>query len=263
MSARVCKDLFAGRAGYVAKSGWGPWSASVASVGILILSAILGLALNEAVIELFGFARPGDHDAPGVGSSALNPHDLLLLLYMQVFTVVISLVLARQFKCDPTDALALRVPVQGWGVVAPAFGMMIVAVGLYSVVGYSLWPDAVRSDLKPVVGVLRSDYGPLMVLLAIIGAPLSEEVLFRGFLLSALARSRLGFVGGALIANIAWTALHAHYSLVGLGAVFLVGIMQCWLLWRTGSLWVPIICHGLYNALVVGLLYLLPMDWVT
>jgi Type II CAAX prenyl endopeptidase Rce1-like len=87
-----------------------------------------------------------------------------------------------------------------------------------------------------------------------LGAPLAEELLFRGFLLSALARTRAGFAGAALISTSLWTALHAGYSLIGIVEVFTIGLFFSWMLWRTGSLRVPIFCHALYNSLLVCML---------
>ena len=85
----------------------------------------------------------------------------------------------------------------------------------------------------------------------VVGAPLSEELLFRGFLLSALAQSRLGYFGAALLTTLGWTVLHAGYSGLGLIEVFLAGLLFSWLLWRTGNLWVPIACHAFYNGIVL------------
>jgi len=38
-----------------------------------------------------------------------------------------------------------------------------------------------------------------------------------------------------------------------------IGLFFCWLLWRTGSLWVAIFCHALYNSLVVIVLRYVPL----
>ena len=92
-----------------------------------------------------------------------------------------------------------------------------------------------------------------------IGAPLSEELLFRGFLLSALACTRFGFLGAALISTALWTSLHASYTLLGIAEVFMIGLFFSWLLWRTGSLWVAISCHALYNSLIVVVLRYVPL----
>ncbi|MDP1907023.1 MAG: CPBP family intramembrane metalloprotease, partial [Hyphomicrobium sp.] len=93
----------------------------------------------------------------------------------------------------------------------------------------------------------------IFALIAIgIGAPLSEELLFRGFLFSGLAKSRLGLVGTSILTAVLWTALHAGYSIFGLIEVLAIGLYFSWLLVRTGSLWVPMFCHAVYNT-VIGL----------
>jgi membrane protease YdiL (CAAX protease family) len=107
------------------------------------------------------------------------------------------------------------------------------------------------TDLRPFVDLIRGPDWALAAAVVAFGAPLSEEMLFRGFLLSALARTRLGFWGAALVSNLPWAALHAGYSAVGLAEVFAIGLLFSWLLWRTGSLRVLIFCHALYNALVL------------
>jgi membrane protease YdiL (CAAX protease family) len=38
---------------------------------------------------------------------------------------------------------------------------------------------------------------------------------------------------------------------MGLADVFANGLLFCWLLWRTGSLRVPLFCHAAYNGAIV------------
>ena len=88
--------------------------------------------------------------------------------------------------------------------------LMQVTVGA---IEYGLFAHDMYADLRPLVQLFGEQW--LLALLVVgVGAPLSEELLFRGFLLSALARSRLGFAGGAVITTAWWTALHAGYSAV-------------------------------------------------
>ena len=86
-------------------------------------------------------------------------------------------------------------------------------------------------------------------------APLWEEFTFRGFLLSALARSPLGFWGGAVVSNGLWTTLHATYSWAGLVSVFLAGLILSWLVWRTGSIKPALVAHGLGNLVALAVTY--------
>jgi len=77
-------------------------------------------------------------------------------------------------------------------------------------------------------------------------APLSEELLFRGFLLSAL--SKYGFWPAALIVNILWAAMHAGSPFIEIATTFTLGLLFSFILWRSGSLWTCILAHALCNA---------------
>jgi membrane protease YdiL (CAAX protease family) len=80
----------------------------------------------------------------------------------------------------------------------------------------------------------------------VVAAPISEEGMFRGFLLSSLAQS-IGFWPGAIIANTFWTSLHVHYPWHALVMTFIGGVAFSFVLWRTGSIWTCIVAHGMYN----------------
>jgi membrane protease YdiL (CAAX protease family) len=90
-----------------------------------------------------------------------------------------------------------------------------------------------------------------------VGAPIAEEMLFRGFLLPALARSRTGFWGGATVTSALWANMHflnAGYGLLSIALIFAGGIgLSC--LWRhSGAIWPCIVAHGCLNALPAAIL---------
>ncbi len=263
MSTTIFMALTRGPAAYVPKTGWGPWSAVAATVVIFVVAASLGFALCEL---FFGFAGNGsmfDSVAePGIGSG-VDEYGLVWTIVMQVLLVALTIAAARFFRSNPTEVLAIRVPAQGWGVLVPAVGVLFLVLGVCSGIGFLVWPETALADIRPFREMLASGQGWLLAIAGIVGAPISEELLFRGFLLSALAQSRLGFVGAMLVSNAAWTGLHAQYSLIGLGEVFLVGLVQSWLLWRTGSLWVPIISHAIYNGLLLLAFLLVPLNLIS
>jgi membrane protease YdiL (CAAX protease family) len=68
------------------------------------------------------------------------------------------------------------------------------------------------------------------------------------FLFPALAKSRLGFAGAAIIVSAAWTSLHVDRTNLALAQLFAAGPLLTWMLVRTGSLRVPILCHVLFNS---------------
>jgi CAAX protease family protein len=92
------------------------------------------------------------------------------------------------------------------------------------------------------------DWPWMYVPAALIGSPFVEEFMYRGFLLSALSKSKIGFWGAAIISDAAWTATHAYQSWDVLLAIFVFGLLVSFLLWRTGSLWTCIFAHMTVNA---------------
>jgi membrane protease YdiL (CAAX protease family) len=181
------------------------------------------------------------------------PVRLRLLGLGQLIMVALTLFASSRFGGRPREVLALdRVP-GGWRTYAGALLGLVALQLLLSGVQRSFGHD-MGTDLRPFVDLVRGPDGPLVAAVVAVGAPLSEELVFRGFLLSALARTSLGFWGAALLANLPWTALHWGYSTVGLLEVFLIGLFFSWLLWRTGSLRVPILCHAVFNGLVLAVL---------
>lgn len=67
---------------------------------------------------------------------------------------------------------------------------------------------------------------------------------------SFLSGTRLGLSGATLLTSAVWALSHkftAPWFLVGV--LFAMGIALCCLLIRFGSLWVTLICHGVWNAI--------------
>lgn len=96
-------------------------------------------------------------------------------------------------------------------------------------------------------------FGPLPLAVldtldAVVGAPIVEEIIFRGLLFGALVR-RIGFVAAAIVSSLVFAAVHG-YGLEGTIAVTVTGSLLCWVYWRTGRLWTAMLAHGVHNALV-------------
>lgn len=84
---------------------------------------------------------------------------------------------------------------------------------------------------------------------AVIGAPVVEEIIFRGLLFGALV-GKWGFWPAALGSSLVFASVHG-YELEGTISVLTTGTFLCWLYARTGRLWAPMLAHGLLNAIVV------------
>ncbi len=94
----------------------------------------------------------------------------------------------------------------------------------------------------------------LMFLLAVVVAPLVEELVFRGALYGFL-RPRFRIVGSAVISGVAFAAVHPQ----GWAAIPVLGVLGAWLAllreWRQ-SIYAPIAAHAAHNGILVGMTYL-------
>jgi uncharacterized protein len=244
---RPRNSLLQGPPAYMARTPWTPIKGLLTAVAIVGLSIIAGLVLltllggDAATINL-----PGPQSAAAEATAGLR-----FFAIWQAGVVVLTLLASAMLGGRIRDVLALRPPAGGWRTYCGAIVALATLQAAVSGVQFMTNRGDLYVDLRPFVELVR---GPDWVLAAAvigIGAPLSEELLFRGFLLSALAKSRLGFWGAALIATALWTSLHVGYTVVGILEVSIVGLFFSWLLWRTGSLRVAILCHALYNSLIV------------
>ncbi len=88
----------------------------------------------------------------------------------------------------------------------------------------------------------------LFVVLAVVLAPLFEEVFFRGFLFRGLSAS-WGWMAGALVSSGVFGIAHAQLDVFV--PLFALGLVLAWVYQRTGSLWTSISLHALFNGISV------------
>lgn len=88
-----------------------------------------------------------------------------------------------------------------------------------------------------------------MTLIAVIAAPIFEEIIFRGFVFRGL-RTTYGFAFSVVLSAGFFSAVHLH-PLVALVPVFLLGVCTALAFERSRSIFVPILVHALYNGLIL------------
>lgn len=145
--------------------------------------------------------------------------------------------------------------------IAAGFGLQIVAALLVGPIVELFSPeDAPQQSIAELAESLEGGPATLMFLfLVVIVAPLVEEVIFRGMLLSRLRRS-MGpkaavALSAAVFAGVHLIDLNAVYAVPGL---FLVGLALGWAALRFGNLSVPIFLHAGVN--LTGALFLFLSD---
>lgn len=246
--------LLTGPPRYVARGSWRPLIALVAVVAIQG-----GLQLAAGVLATLAASFGLGVSAETLTEQQLLYAILLFLVLSQVAVIALTWFAAGRFGERAAEVLQAD---RAWPTVGDIFvalaGLALV-LGTFNLLVYLLRPDLFMADAAQFLPMLKAPHWPLTALAIGIGAPISEELLFRGFLISALAKGASGFWPAALLANVVWTVFHLGYSILGLLEVFCGGLYLTWLLWRSGSIWLPIICHAATNLvfLLIVAIYLL------
>jgi membrane protease YdiL (CAAX protease family) len=152
--------------------------------------------------------------------------------------------------------------VAGWsardylGLVMPTrrdaqIGFAVVA-GLVIVLDAATWLLS-RDVVTPFqVEIYRSaresgSWFPLLIAI-VVGAPLAEEIMFRGFLFRGWAQKPRQVWPAIVVISLLWAAMHTQYDWFGIGQIFIIGLVLGWIRWRSGSTLLVILLHGMVNA---------------
>jgi uncharacterized protein len=239
----LSNTLLTGPPLYLARGPWSPlWAVVVAIVilaGLQLASGVLGSLASAA----FAGVAPERLSGPQILMGLL-----VFLLLSQVATIGLTWLAASRFGGNAREVLQADRGPSGVGEVAKAVAGLVLVLGTFNGLVHLLRPDLLFADMQQFVPMIQGSLWPLTALGVGVGAPISEELLFRGFVLSAVAQWRYGFWPAALLVNTVWTAFHFGYSLVGMLEVFVGGLYLTWLLWRSGTIWLPIICHAATNC---------------
>jgi uncharacterized protein len=137
--------------------------------------------------------------------------------------------------------------------IALAFGIWLLCLPLLGAILYGLHeltgttPIQEQTRHLPPGALDDPLLGPIVGLLIIAGAPLGEELIFRGLFFGWLRR-HLSLWPAAIISALVFAAIHGIP--VVMPPVLVLGIAFAWLYEKTGSLWPAIAVHAFHNALV-------------
>lgn len=223
-----------------ATSEWAPWLAPVALVGGILL-ALLGALVVDVPAVALGVKLTSSHTPPGV---------TLANTFVQDLAFVVAAVLCAHIGAHRVSAydLGLRPPRRRWR----AAGWVFV-LWLTFLVASAVWAAIVHPKTEKLLEQLGANEGTtLLVLSAVLTcviAPMCEEILFRGFIFTALRNWR-GTLPAAILAGLLFGAVHAGSApaedLVPLAAL---GFGLCLLYHHTGSLYPCMFAHALNNSI--------------
>jgi membrane protease YdiL (CAAX protease family) len=198
----------------------GEGGGDAASAGSLVLSMVFNLIVCTGLL-LYLFQMRGLNPAELFGLQRLQWRKLALMV--AVFTVVI-----------------------------------LIAVNLVSALTVT-WLQKFWPDLQPqetVKAFQQSDgigFKLLVILMAVVVAPLVEETLFRGFIYGVLKRyTDAPFA--ALSSSLMFAIIHMHVG--SLLPLWVLALLFCLAYEITGCLLVPMILHGIFNGVsIVAMLF--------
>ncbi len=202
--------------------------------------------------------------AAGVGVNLEStPATAMLTVAMQV--VVLAGILAfLRFRhvslwriLGPVRPRLVHVPI--------GFGLGLVGVLLVLVVSAMI--TALFPDLQPPSQALLEIFGRdvvttvAVVVAAAVMAPLVEEVQYRSLLFQS-TRSKIGLPGAMVLSSLVFVGAHVEVwgSLAALGGLLVLALWLAAIFHQVGTLIVPIVAHGTFNAVMLGLSLALPSE---
>jgi membrane protease YdiL (CAAX protease family) len=213
----------------------------------LWLITLIGLVVAAAPQALLAISALFSSSSSGGGGKAVTAGDAVVL-------AVFSLVL---YGWEGFAVWLFSVRGAGrsfvlWGFRRPTKAYFwVVPLGLVAVYAFSIVHDIIVSPKQQAIvnDFPHSALGAGMFLLvAVVMAPVFEEIVFRGFLFRGFANS-WGWVWGALASAAIFGAAHLQLD------VFLplaaLGFVLAWAYKKTGSLWTCITMHALFNLIAV------------
>jgi uncharacterized protein len=154
-----------------------------------------------------------------------------------------------------SDYLALRWT--SWSNLAIGIVAMIAVVMAWDMISRLTGREVQPGFMGDVVKSAENDGALWLLVIALcVAAPITEEFFARGFLYRGWSESFLRPLGAILLSSLVWTSLHLQYDWFFLGEVFSIGLVLGYMRYRSQSIWLTILLHGLNNlaALVQTLL---------
>ncbi|MFC7338382.1 type II CAAX prenyl endopeptidase Rce1 family protein [Haloferula chungangensis] len=180
----------------------------------------------------------------------------LITIMMQLFlmTLVIGFVAWRQ---NPSRWLGLRWPM--WPLVFPIaiVGVLLTwaVLGALQMLGFIEWLQGLLGNdgKQDVVKAFSETDSPLvlgtLVVMAVVIAPLTEEVMFRGYFYP-VAKRYIGRVEAIVFSSLIFAVI--HHNAMALVPLFILAVLLALAYEFTGSIWAPIGIHALFNGATVG-----------
>ncbi|HBY97903.1 MAG: CPBP family intramembrane metalloprotease [Ardenticatenaceae bacterium] len=161
--------------------------------------------------------------------------------------------LVRRWHNTGLRALGFRTVslLRGFWLYAQAIVIGYSALVIWGIIVYALTGRGAQQNLLPAFGTGREALLAAALSASLI-APVTEELLFRGFLFAGL-RKRLDVIPAIVISSLAFALF--HFNPFAFPALLALGGVLAWLFQRSGSLWPAIGLHATINTVTLLVWY--------
>lgn len=171
-----------------------------------------------------------------------------LALYGGLVLFLIGFLVMRNVPLEQAFGLRPAKPCRALALAVATLVLCLPAIYAAQWLAYAiLGPDTTP---QPIVVYLMENpaWGSRLLVLAIaaIAAPITEELLFRGCLYGFFRQST-GRAAATLLSSVVFALIHAHLATIPALVIFAIGLAL--LYEATGTLWAPIVAHSLFNIL--------------
>lgn len=224
---------------------WGFWGTSAWTAAAIAAWAAMQFSV---FVGMFIVSGVGDNLSPREIEAFASHAVALSLISILAAPVEIGIIaLAIRFaRCRFGDYLALvRPPRRELLIGLACLAVLLPASDLYSYLsGRTLVPSFVMEAYRT-----GRDSGTLWLLgfAIVVAAPVTEEIVFRGFMFRGFAASKVGLAGAIVLPSAIWAVMHVQYEAYYIVLIFVLGLLFGWLRWRSGSTTVTIVLHGAVN----------------
>lgn len=225
------------------------------SGGDLLLILIFGLGavrvLGAVVVVALGLTDPAQES---FGSRVLMATVGLLAVQTAAILLTIRALAIRKHGLSWAD-LGLRPVDRRWYGRAVATGVFLVpAVGVINFILARIQGAPFENPQVLAIAPAGFSWAGLIVMVLVAGVvvPVSEEIAFRGLFFPWL-RERIGLIAGVAISALLFASLHGVVQLIP--ALAVVGAALAVLYHRCGSIYPVMLAHGTFNTIMVISLY--------
>jgi len=230
--------------GFWGSLGWGLFAVAAAVFAVVIYSLFWMLTHQLSI-----------------PSSADAAYSALAGVVMSIAPVAVLVIAARSRRYSLRDYFALN----GFsrrdllvGIVC-LLALIVVFEAMERLFGIDAGSKSVTATYQTAK---RGGMLPMLWLAVVIVAPVTEELMFRGFLHRGWAPSWLGACGTIVLTSALWAALHQQYNAAGIIFIFLMGLLLGWIRQRSASTTLTILLHAI-NNLCATVLVAVQVEWLS